>query len=315
MLKSRTTNNESRITISEWLQKNTSALKEAKIESARLDATMLLEYVLKKPREWILAHNEYMLSGSEQVKLDKMLIQRLSHTPLAYIIGSKEFYGREFLVTENVLIPRPESETIIDLLRELVSGNIVPLEARSSKYNWTLIQTQDNKAVPTTNHQTPNTIIDVGTGSGCLAITAKLLSPDLHVTAIESSAEALNIAKKNAKRHGASIQFKQMDIADGLPAMPKTRPYVILANLPYVPENMITSKEITKEPKLALFSGKDGLDHYKMFWKQIAALKNKPVFIVTESLKDQHKALSRLADDSGYRISRSSDLAQLFSKI
>lgn len=317
MPKSRTTNHEQRITISEWLQKSTAALSKVGIESARLDSLLLLEHGLQKSREWVLAHGEFEISEAEHAKLDKMLAQRIKRTPLAYIIGSKEFYGREFFVNEDVLIPRPESEAMIDLLK----GEVLR-QAQDDSTGDSLVVGRDSfrNSSPTThdtritNHDL-NTIIDVGTGSGCLAITAKLLFPDVHVTAVDNSAQALMVAKKNARKHSVQIQFKEMDIANGLPAMPKTRPYVILANLPYVPERMITSEEITREPSEALFSGKDGLNHYRMFWEQVVKAKNRPLLVITESLGEQHGELAEIAGGVGYGLVRTEGLAQLYAAL
>ena len=267
-----------------WLRQAASALQKAGVASARLDCLVLLEHVLEKNREWVLAHEDYELSVSELEELNNYLAQREQRTPLAYTIGSKGFYGYTFSVTPDVLIPRPESEILIEMLQEVVSGHDV------------------------------NTIIDVGTGTGCLAITAKLLYPDVHVTAVDNSVAALRIAKKNARRHKVQIQFKQMDITNCLPAMPKTRPYIIMANLPYVPDGMVTSTEITKEPAAALFSGKDGLDHYRKLWQQIQKLKNKPIYILTESLEPQHTTLRELAMATGYELIQTNTLVQLFKK-
>ena len=274
-----------RSTISLWLFENTAKLKSAGIESARLDCLILLEKVLEKTRTWLVAHDDNMLTSQQTKILDTFITQRQNRTPLAYIIGAKEFYGRSFLVNESVLIPRPESESIIELIKE-------------------------------TNKVTDiNTVFDIGTGSGCLAITIKKELPDIHVTGIDISGAALQVAKKNARQLTAQIQWRQLDIEeDGLPPMPKTRPYVIVANLPYVPGGLITSPEITKEPGIALFSGVDGLDHYRALWQKISAAKNKPFAIITESLEGQHAALQHMAAAAGYQVSATQGLVQQFTQ-
>ena len=271
--------------IQNWLRDSSARLKTAGISSARLDSLVLLENNLEKSREWILAHPDYLLSSEELRILNKNVVQRKHHVPLAYIIGSKEFYGRDFMVMQDVLIPRPESEAIIEMLQVI-----------ASKFEI-------------------NTIIDIGTGSGCLAVTAKLLYPSIHVTAVDNSGSALTIAKKNARRYGAQIQFKQLDIYSTLPTMPKTRPYVFLANLPYVPEELITSKEILKEPAQALFSGQDGLDHYRAFWQQVGKLKNPPEYILTESLSNQHISMEQLAKAAGFVLETTKDLIQQYRSL
>lgn len=270
--------------IQTWLESTSHRLRVAGVKSARLDALLILESQLKKSREWLLAHTEDVIKNSDIRELNAKIAQRSERIPLAYITGTKEFYGYSFYVDKNVLIPRPETETLIEFLNEIVSTSEI------------------------------NTIIDLGTGSGCLAIVVKLLHPDIHVTAVDVSSKALLIAKKNARTHKVQIQFKLADVTTDLPKMPKTRAYVFLANLPYVPEDMITSTEITKEPAEALFSGTDGLDHYRSFWKHMRQLKNKPEFVITESLETQHPKMADLAQQSGYILKKTSTLAQLFKR-
>lgn len=280
------------MTISQWLTDSSRQLHLQQIDSAHLDCLVLLEATLQQSREWTLSHSEEEITPAQLIVLNKMLSQRLEHTPLAYIIGSKEFYGCNFFVNENVLIPRPESEMMIDLLKEVRR------------------QAQDDKTKLATNHQLPTTIVDIGTGSGCLAITAKLEIPNVSVIATDISKEALTVAKKNARIHNADIKFLQSDL---LTSVPDLKSSILLANLPYVPSDLITSEEITKEPASALFSGKDGLDHYRKFWKQIASTKNKPTYVFTESLENQHSTLLNLATQSGYSLINNTELIQIFT--
>ena len=270
--------------IQTWHKDATSQLAENGIESARLDSLLLLEDELKKPRSWLLAHDDEQLSSKILKNLNNKLAQRTARIPLAYITNSKEFYGRNFYVNEGVLIPRPESEAMIELLNQVMAVDSI------------------------------NTVFDIGTGSGCLAITCKLEHPNLHVTASDISPSALRVAKSNASRLEATVRFVQSDLLESVSRMPKTRPYVILANLPYVPEGLITSEEITKEPALALFSGSDGLNHYRKLWDQVNELKNKPVYIITESLEHQQGAMTELAKARDYKLHSTSVLAQCFYK-
>lgn len=265
--------------IDEWLHSGTSALAQAGIDSARLDCLILLEHVTQHPREWLLAHGDTRLK--ERVnQLDKMLDQRKNHTPLAYIIGTKDFYGRTFAVTKDTLIPRPASEEVITQLLDL------PLA-------------KDLDEV----------ILDIGTGSGVLAITAKLELPNANIIATDISDEALKVAKENASSHQAQVQFYRADLLNHSSAI---RPTVILANLPYVPNKLITSDEIKNEPKIALFSGDDGLGHYKKFWKQLITYDPKPRYIITESLVNQHADLGKLAIDAKYKLLHTKQLIQVF---
>lgn len=268
--------------IQTWLKTATSRLKKAGISSCQIDSAALLEGVLGKPKEWIRAHDDEEIPTALLDVLNDKLDQREQRFPLAYLLGSKEFYGRAFLVNEAVLIPRPESEAIIGFLKNIAAERDI------------------------------NTVVDMGTGSGCLAITAALELPDVHVTACDTSPEALSVARKNARQHGVHIRFHQSDLFDSLPGMPSTRAYVVIANLPYVPAGFVTSEEITKEPELALFSGKDGLDHYRRFWQELSVRSNPPFAVITESLKDQHTAMIQLAQPAGYKLEGAEGLVQLF---
>lgn len=268
--------------IDHWLDDATAKLSTTGVESAMLDAQLLLVHVTGQPREWLLAHGEYELSGSELEKAIQLCTRRAEREPLAYILGSKEFYGREFMVNENVLIPRPESEAIIDVLKDILKHVL----------------------------NDEMTIYDIGTGSGCLAITAKLEAPEATIVASDISHEALAVAKRNAQALGATISFIQSDLLQATNYQPPT---IILANLPYVPDELVTSKEITHEPRRALFSGEDGLDHYRRFWQQVTTLKTKPAYIIIESLASQHKPMVSLAKQAELHCIRTKDLIQVFS--
>lgn len=265
--------------IANWLDTNIKLLKSAGIDSARLDALLLLGDELNKSREWLLAHLDSKIKPSHLSELNTKIVQRTSRVPLAYLRQRQEFYGRQFWVDDRVLIPRPESEDMISLLLSQV------------------------------NNSDKLTVLDIGTGSGCLAITAKLELPNSTVVATDKSDKALKVAAKNAVELGAKIHFYKADLLD----LPKAiSPDVILANLPYVPDELITSPEITKEPSEALFSGSQGLDHYRLFWQQLAAGSLKPRFVITESLDNQHSEISQLASKANYTLENTLRLSQLF---
>lgn len=267
------------MTIQEWLDDATKKLANSGSNSARLDALVLLEYTLITPRVTLLSHPDTDLPATTLVKLGRVLNQRLDGIPIAYIQNKKEFYGRDFIVNEQVLIPRPETETIIELVKSL------RLEAPR--------------------------ILDVGTGSGCIAITLSLELPISKVTASDISEPALAIAKQNAKTLGAQVVFLQSDL---LAKLTNKHFDIICANLPYVPTALVTSKEITKEPSNALFSGTDGLDHYRRFFVEVAELTDKPKYLLTEALKGQHTAIKKLATLAGYQLVKTDTLIQLFEK-
>lgn len=266
--------------ISKWLVSNMIKLRDAGVDSPRRDCLVLLEDTIQKDRARVVAHPEHELDQKVIQKLDELIARRINREPLAYIRGKAWFYGRFFTVNPSVLIPRPESENFIELLKELQ----------------------------------PKKVLDIGTGSGALAITTKLELPECHVIATDTSSEALATAQKNAATHSTDIQFLSGSLLEPL-TPEQLADSVIIANLPYVPDSLITSPEITQEPPEALFSGKDGLDHYRNFWEQLKATANKPTHILIESLETQHEALEKLAKTSGYRLEKTDILIQQFSKI
>lgn len=265
------------MTIADWLFDTMQKLGGAGVDSPRRDALVLLEDTLGKDRAWVLAHPEFILQGLTLQRVDKLIERRVNREPLAYIREKAWFYGRFFTVSPTVLIPRPESEDFIEILKELQ----------------------------------PKTVIDIGTGSGALAITVKLELPETKVIATDIDAEALEIARKNAHAHNVTIEFLQGSLLEPLQGV-TLQDYTIIANLPYVPDSLITSPEIKAEPKLALFSGTDGMDHYKKFWVQAKELPSKPTNIVVESLQSQHQTNNKLAKNAGYKLANTTRLIQTF---
>lgn len=218
------------LAISAWLHQATVTLVGAGISSAKLDAELILAHTLAKPRTYLHAHGDDQLSARHTEIADARLRLRVERTPLAYIIGHKEFYGHRFKVTPATLIPRPESEDMIDLLIEADRQTSLPLHATRR-------------------------LVDVGTGSGCLGISAKLALPDLTVTLIDVSRHALAVAEYNATALHADVTTLQGNLLSNYPLDAQ----YILANLPYVDHEWQRSPETNYEPALALFAEHDGL--------------------------------------------------------
>jgi release factor glutamine methyltransferase len=263
----------------------------------RLDAEVLVSSALGKTRSWTLAHHDFMISQAELSRLNKQLKRRLGGEPIAYIHASSEFYGREFVVNKNTLIPRPESENIVDLLLN---------EIRS------------------TDKEQPLTVVDIGTGSGCLIVSAaaeiaKQISPThtkTYFVATDISAEALKIARTNAEKHSVKIEFYSGSLLEPITsqlALSATGQLYILANLPYVPDSYQINSGAMHEPKLALYGGPDGLDLYRDMFAQLSTLPNKNVVVITESLIEQHLALEAIAQLHYYKQTTKKDLIQVFS--
>jgi len=267
-----------------WLHKSTAKLSAAGIDTARLDSLVLLEDTIGKDRAWILAHPEHVLTPDQLAVLDKAIRRRVKHEPLAYIRGRTEFYGRTFVVSPNVLVPRPESENLITLL---------------------------DQAIQDITDEASLSLVDIGTGSGCLAITAALEHSGISVIATDSSSRALAVAKQNAKLHKAEIAFYNGDLIDALPKIPDTA-WGIIANLPYVPDNFPINHAAEHEPAEALFAGIDGLDDYRVLFLSLNKLTHKPRFVVCESLPNQHGTLQQIALSATYQLSESADFGQYF---
>lgn len=263
--------------LGQFINDSINLLKFADCDAPRTDTLAILEHVLGKDKSWILTCTEFELSDKNIVKLNKLVQRRKNHEPLAYIIGYKEFYGRNFKVTPDVLIPRPESEDIIDLAKKINCQNF----------------------------------IDIGTGSGCLAISLSLELDTSNILALDISKNALKIAEINSNNLGAEIKFIESDLIKNLSHADLAESCLVV-NLPYVPRNFITSPEINNEPKLALFSGNDGMDLYHKFWDQIKILPKKPIYIITECLIDQQKEMTKLAKKASFEQIECLRLIQVF---
>ena len=271
------------MTVSDWLKHSAHTLSKAEIDSARLDTLVLLSDELGKDKSWILAHPEHVLQIEQLEKLNTKITQRTQHTPLAYIRGHAEFYGRDYVVDSHVLVPRPETEGVVDAAIKNITCADSPL------------------------------IVDVGTGSGCIAVTLALSITSSKVIGIDSSDDALAVAQRNAERLNANVTFEKGDLLSPLKAYSKS-PLSIVANLPYVPLHFPINQAAKHEPEIALFSGEDGLDHYRRLFLQIDDMSLEPNIIITESLVSQHALLTSIANNHGYTLTETTGLVQTFAK-
>ena len=261
----------------------------------RLDAELLLAHVLEKDRAWLLAHGETALTEEQKIEYNGFVERRRRHEPMAYILGEKEFYGRSFTVDRRVLIPRPSTEALIDEVKDIFRTFKPPnlqtshfpriTEADTDIVILTHLFQKKIECFDTpfaslraTQHDT--IIIDVGTGSGCIAITLAKEIPNVKIIATDISREALEVAKENAKRLGVIDRIEFME-ANGIPSnfqtsepLPavaprgakagqnfKTSPYLLVSNPPYIPEGSSLPPDVANyEPTGALFAGSDGMD-------------------------------------------------------
>ena len=204
-----------------------------------------------------------------------------------------DFYGRDYFVTPDVLIPRPETEMMIDMVLNLVGKPFLPgVKPSKAKLSDDL------------------TIMDVGTGSGCIAITLKLLLPQAKVVAADISDKALKVAKENASELGAEVEFLQSDLLDNV----KVKPDLIVANLPYVDKNWewVDKKALSKEPALALYANDGGLELIFRLIDQ--ALKREIYHLVLEADPCQHEHIAEYAKKKGLRLAETRGFAVYLSE-
>ncbi|MCW5943845.1 MAG: peptide chain release factor N(5)-glutamine methyltransferase [Fimbriimonadaceae bacterium] len=219
------------MTVGEWCRSAERRLARAGVSAARLEAQVLAGHVLRVDRSWLLAHPDHEFNN---LAGEALLQRREAGEPLAYIVGRREFYRRCFLVGPGVLVPRTETETLVEAA--LAIG--LPRSAR---------------------------VLDIGTGSGCVGITLKLERPEWAVTLLDLSDDALRIAEANAATLGAEVRLVRANLlppaGEGFDA--------IVTNPPYVATGDPLPREIREfEPPMALFAGDDGLDVYRRLAKE-----------------------------------------------
>ena len=250
-------------TISLIIDEAAKKLQQSHIFTARLDAELLLKHVLGKSREWLVAHGDEEIEKSKVEKFERLIERRLNREPVAYIIGKKEFYGREFTVTPAVLIPRPETESLIDLaLESEISG----------------------------------TLLDVGCGSGCIGITLKLEKPEWDITLSDISSEALKIADQNATKLGVDVTTIQSDLLSSS-LLSSSSFDAIVANLPYVDRTWQVSPELAHEPAAALYAEEGGL---RLIYKLIKQSTGMTTHLLLEADPEQHQNIINFAQKHGF---------------
>jgi release factor glutamine methyltransferase len=216
-------------TVLEVIRWTAARFSERGLSTPRLDAELIVAHVLALPRVQLYVQFDRPLSATELPDIRALIKRRQAGESVAYLVGKKEFWGFEFAVDARVLVPRPDTETLVEEARARLEGAEAPR------------------------------IADVGTGSGALAVTLAKLRPDATVFASDISAAALEIARGNAERLGAAVTFVEGDLATPLAAH---APFsLIVANLPYIPSAELAAlpAEVRAEPKLALDGGDDGL--------------------------------------------------------
>lgn len=225
------------MTINDLLNQGVKELKKKKIASAVLDAEVLLSHVLNKSREYLVVNCQKTVTENQIKKFDILLKKRLRQEPVAYLTKQKEFYGLNFYVDRRVLIPRPETEILVETVLEFA--------LKDSKLK----------------------IVDAGTGSGCIAIALAKHLPKAEIEAVDISQLALQVAIKNAQKHGVKDRIKF--VRSNLLKTIKEPADIIVANLPYLSVNEL-NKSIKYEPRKALVGKKQGMEYFEKLLMQAA---------------------------------------------
>ena len=216
-------------------------LDAAGVDAPASTARQLLSVATSRPREWLLAHDDETLPEAQARALETLLARVAAREPLAYVLGERGFHGLTLKIDPRALIPRPETEMLVDLA--LAAVRALPAGAA---------------------------VIDVGTGSGAAAIAIALGAPTARVIACDVSADALSLAHENAERLGARVSFVESDLLSNVPDIAP----IVVANLPYVTReeiDMLPPEIQAHEPRVALDGGTDGLDLVRRLLAQLSA--------------------------------------------
>lgn len=291
------------------------ALLRGETPSPQLDAELLLGHVVKQPREYVLAHREALISAFQQRAFTSLVHRRAEGVPLPYLTGRVEFYGREFVVTPAVMVPRPESEAATEeavrLLGEVSSfvrhPDLEPVEGEGSRRD------SSSPSAPQNDRSGRSPIVaDIGTGSGVLAVSIAAEVPRARVVTTDKSAAALVVARRNARKRKVArrMTFIESDLLTEIP--PELAPTMIVANLPYVPMddlkragNTLETRGLLWEPRKALDGGPDGLFVIRRFFAQLkrpSTLNTELLtclnYLVLEHAPAQRRRILELAHDA-----------------
>jgi len=247
---------------------------------AKLEARLLLQNLLSVSHAWLLAHESDLVDASICHQFQQQLQRRLMGEPMAHILGHREFFGLDLKVTADTLIPRPDTETLVEA------------------------------ALLCIPESEPLTVLDLGTGTGAIALAIASQRPHAEITAVDSSIMALEVARENARRLG--IQHVSFIQSDWFSKLGYQHFDIIVSNPPYIAEDDVHLSEgdLRFEPRTALAAGKDGLDDIRQIVNQAAAYLNQQGSLYLEHGYDQAAQVAALMQNAGFsRISHTKDLA------
>jgi len=233
------------------------------------DVDLLIGDTFRKPLSWLIAHDDEQVSDERLAAVSEKIRRRLAGEPLQYIRGESEFFGRRFAVDSRALVPRPETEILVESLISRLRGN--------------------------------ESVLDVGTGTGCIAVTAKLERPGIRITALDRSLDALSLARENARALGASVQLVSSDLVTAVRG-----PFdVIVSNPPYIPQGEIASLEVevrSHEPVMALTPGPTGLECIEQLFRDGRGILEPEGLMLFEIGYGQAEAVRSLAAATGWKV-------------
>jgi len=250
-------------------------------DSPYLDAEILLTHIINKPRSYCRTWPEKIIPDEQIKRFKDLMALRLKPTPIAYLVGFKEFWSRDFNVSSDTLIPRPDTELLVEQALNFLKSN-----------------------------DSSQSVLDLGTGSGCIAITLKKEQPSIEVTAADISPNALTIAQKNAKTHHAEVRFI---VSFWFNAIQQESFDLIVSNPPYIALNdaHLQQGDLPAEPLSALASGTDGLNDIRLLTAQAKLHLNEGGMLMIEHGYDQKKGVFDLFKQHGYQnIQQYDDLGQ-----
>ena len=275
------------LSLGEAVRQGANALQNVGIETAWLDAQLLAADILWQDRLYVLTNPQLVLTTEQEQKFFELIERRKKFEPVAYIVRECEFMGIRFAVNEHVLIPRPDTEILVEAAIAKIRENGI-------------------------RH-----VLEIGTGSGCIAVSLAVNCPDIHVTAVDISPKALNVARRNAAVNKVSerISFVEgdvfTDVCERLAAAEKFG--MIISNPPYINAEEMAQLEpnvLDYEPHTALFGGEDGLDFYREISRWAGSLLEPSGVIMFEIGYDQAKPVHNILNEHGFvNITTMRDLA------
>lgn len=255
-------------------------------DEARVDAQTLLRHALGVSRAWLIAHADHVLDTNEVMQFERLLQRRLQGEPVAYILGNREFYGLDFSVAPGVLIPRPDTETLVEAALQLI-----PETSAGERKG-------------------PLRILDLGTGSGAIAIAIAVNRPEATVTALDQSEAAVAIARTNAEKLGAkNLRLLQ---SNWFSAVTGETFDIIVSNPPYIAaaDPHLSQGDLRFEPSSALASGTDGLNDIREIVATAPTHLQRGGWLLLEHGYDQAERVAGLLKEAGFtEIGHATDLA------